>query len=47
MTPIPVGVPDPYACEYGPLRDEVFEFIDRHTDQEKLSGGKVVHHFEW
>jgi hypothetical protein len=42
-----LNVPEPYPADYGSLRDEVFAYIDAHTDQEELAKGEPGQHFEW
>ena len=41
------NVPEPFEADYGPLRDEVFTYIDAHTDQGELAKGEPGQHFEW
>jgi hypothetical protein len=47
FTPKPLPAQEPFEGEYGPLRDEIFSYIDSHTDQKALAGGKPVQCFEW
>lgn len=34
-------------AEYGSISDAMLDHIDKTTDQEQLSSGKVISHFKW
>lgn len=34
-------------AEYGSISDSMLNHIDEITDQEQLSGGKIISHFKW
>lgn len=41
------NVPQPFEAEYGPIRDEIFAYIEANTNQEELASGEPGQHFEW
>lgn len=46
-TATPLRCQEPFPADYGPIRKEVLEHIDRHANQEELSAGKTGQRFEW
>lgn len=43
----PVFGPEPFECEYGPIRSEIFDYIEANTDQAELANGTIGQSFEW
>lgn len=46
-TATPLRCQEPFPGDYGTIRKEVLEYVERHANQDELSAGKTGQRFEW